>query len=139
MTDAVPRKSPFSKSWIVTLIFVFILPTATNAHSFVRTAKSGVATRVYSYHAHQRDCRETLGIIKVLTKPQHGRLTPNREVSTLKSNRFNSADACIGSQLNGFRVDYTSAPGYRGVDNFAIEYTNGLRSTVIDYFTVYVE
>jgi hypothetical protein len=30
MTDALPQKSPFSRSWIVTLIFVFILPTAIN-------------------------------------------------------------------------------------------------------------
>jgi hypothetical protein len=120
-------------------MFVFGLTATANAGSFVRVAKSGVPTRMYTYHAHQRDCSENFGVIKVVTQPQHGRLTPTRDVSTFKSNRFNPADPCIGSALKGFRVDYTSSVAYRGADNFAIEYSNSQRVFAVDYFTVHVE
>jgi hypothetical protein len=57
----------------------------------------------------------------------------------MRNNRFNPGDHCIGSELKGFRVDYTSQPGYRGVDSFFIEYTPAGRAAVIDSFTVNVQ
>ncbi|KIZ41287.1 MULTISPECIES: hypothetical protein [Rhodopseudomonas] len=135
MADAAGWGRAFSRYGIV-LLLVF-LPNAASADSFVRNVRSGVETKVFSYHAHRRDCSEKAGVIRVVTKPQHGRLIPGREVSTLKRNRFNPEDACVGAQLNGFRVNYRSEPGYRGEDSFVIEYTLPRRS-VTDYFTVIV-
>jgi len=135
MFDPIVSLGLGSRWWMAALIAV--LPDAAGADTFFRKARSGVETKVFSYHSHRRDCSEKAGVIKVLTKPQHGRLTPGRETSVLRRNRFNPDDPCVGAQLTGFRVSYTSEPGFRGEDSFAIEYTIPGRS-VVDYFTVMV-
>jgi hypothetical protein len=111
-------------------------PFPVAAESFVRSARSGVPVRVFTYHS---DCSEKFGVIHLVTKPRHGKAVPSRDVSIMQSNRYNPRDRCVGSALKGFRVDYTSAPGFRGVDSFVIEYTPAGRATVTDSFTVNVE
>jgi hypothetical protein len=122
---------------LVVLPALALCPATASADYFTRTAKSGVTSRMFTYHAHGEDCRAAGGIIKVVTKPEHGKLVPSREMSTIKGARNRST--CIGATIPGFRVDYTSAPGYRGDDNFAIEYTFGSGGVVLDRFTVHVE
>lgn len=41
--------------------------------------------------------------------------------------------------MEGFRVEYTSMPGYRGTDSFVINVTFDKRPPVVDTFTVNVE
>jgi hypothetical protein len=124
-------------SVLLPVLLFSVAPSAT-AGSFVRSAKSGVPTTAYTYHAHNRDCGAKFGIVKVVTKPQHGKLIPVRDVSTLKGNRFKPTDPCIGSAIPGFRVEYTSTPGYVGIDSFVIEYTTGKQDT-LDSFTIHVQ
>ena len=124
--------------WSIALMAA-LLPTAVAAESFVRSARSGVPVRVFTYHSHNQDCSEKFGVIHLVTKPRHGKAVPSRDVSIMQSNRYNHRDRCIGSALKGFRVDYTSVPGFRGVDSFVIEYTPAGRATLTDTFTVNVE
>lgn len=127
-----------SKCWLAVLALTSLLSAnEAMSESFVRSAKSGVSTKVYTYHAHNEDCSEAGGVIKVLTKPQHGKLRPSRDVSPMKRQRF-GPDACAGKAMSGFRVDYTSTPGYRGVDSFVIEYTRHGK-TMLDSFSVNVD
>jgi hypothetical protein len=39
----------------------------------------------------------------------------------------------------GFRIDYTSVKGYRGIDSFVVEVAYGKRAPIQDSFTVSVE
>jgi hypothetical protein len=104
-----------------------------------KTAQSGKATLMYQYGNWKADCSTHGGVVKVLTRPQHGRLTPRREIVTIKASRFTGVTKCFGKQIQGFVVYYTSTPGFRGADNFAIEVSYPKFPTQIDTFTVAVE
>jgi hypothetical protein len=110
-----------------------------HAENFFRTAKSGQVTHMYNYHSWRRDCSANDGVVKVVTKPQHGKLKPSTVMSLVKINRFRADDPCVGMMMKGFEVEYVSVPGYRGQDSFAIEITFGRRAPVVDTFAVSVE
>lgn len=106
-----------------------------------RTAPSGKTTRMITYKAWKRsDCSADIGVVKVVSKPAHGTLTPRPGVAaTIGKNRVGRDNSCMGRPITGFQVDYRSNPGYRGTDTFVIETTFGKRSMVVDTFTVTVE
>lgn len=113
-------------------------PTA-EARSFLRVTKSGVPLRVWTYHSWTKECDDNSGVVRVVTKPQHGKLKPVRDVSPVQAAR-NPADPCRGTVLKGFQVVYTSAPGYRGMDSFVVEFTSPrVRTPIVDEFTMHVE
>jgi hypothetical protein len=104
------------------------------------TVKSGVPTAVHTYLSWNSDCSPNSGVVKVATKPQHGRLTPSRVSAVARQNRFSSyGTVCLGKAMPGFRVTYTSTPGYRGPDSFAIEVIYGNRQPILDTYAVTVE
>jgi hypothetical protein len=72
------------------------------------------------------DCKSRLGIVKVLSKPSHGALTPSEVTSTIGTSRNNPERTahCEGVPTNGFRVDYVSTPGFRGTDQFQMQFTH---------------
>jgi hypothetical protein len=130
--------------WIACFVFSFACCTPAHSDTLARRAKSGQPTKMVVYHSWKpRDCSEKFGVVKVVTKPQHGKLTPSQVVDTVTISRLNPSSPCIGTRQRGFRVDYTSDPGYRGVDSFVLEVTFGRRRpltpTVSDTYTVNVE
>jgi hypothetical protein len=111
---------------------VLLFTTPALARSFPRVAQSGVATRVYTYHSWNPDCTNKGGIIKVLTKPQHG---------TVRHFSNTSAPAAVNHPcshilMEGFQVDYTSIPGFRSTDSFVLEVSFPNRPRWVDTFSV---
>jgi hypothetical protein len=122
------------------LAAVLLTPSGqANAEAFFRTVKSGRSVPMHLYKAWKRDCSPDDGVVKVVTKPQHGKLTPGRVDGRIRHNRFSANDPCIGKIIRGFQVEYRSVPGYRGMDRFVIEVTFGRRAPVTDTYTVTVE
>jgi hypothetical protein len=78
--------------------------------------------------------------VKVLTKPQHGKLS-NRKISTpITISRFGPVGKCYGKLIGGFEVYYTPAPGFRGSDQFSIELTwEAAHKHEIDSYVVTVQ
>jgi len=110
-----------------------------DAEFFSRSARPGQATRMHTYLAWKKDCSPNVGIVRLVTKPQHGTLKTTRPNEVAARNRWRLTDPCIGKTMKGFRVEYTSVPGYRGPDSFVVEFTAGQRPTELDTFTVSVE
>jgi hypothetical protein len=114
---------------------------ACNAHAmdFDRSAKSGQTTRMGVYSNWGSDCKDRLGIVKVISKPSHGKLVPSQVASRVVWTRVTAdgSTPCKGMPVQGFRVDYTSTPGFRGVDTFVLQFTYG-NHVDIDHFTVSV-
>ena len=69
----------------------------------------------------------------------HGRLTPSEVTVPIGISRNSPEETahCKGVLTNGFRVDYISSPGFRGTDQFQIQFTYG-RHVDIDNYTVNV-
>lgn len=111
------------------------------AKDFEKSARSGQPTLMHVYRSWNLDCTSNVGVVKVLAKPLHGTLKPSRVTSTIGVGRRNPERTahCKGKSTDGFRVDYTSAPKFRGTDRFQIEFSYGTRNTDIDYFTVNVQ
>src|SRR5262245_44581793 len=89
------------------------------AMEFARDALSGQPKAVWTYRNWNDQCQETGGITRVVTRPQHGRLS-NKRVSSSIFNRYNPRDPCAGKSIGGLQVIYTSDRGYRGTDQFMI-------------------
>jgi hypothetical protein len=104
------------------------------------SVKSGVPTPIHTYLAWNNDCSPDAGVVRVATKPQHGKLTPRKVTAVARQNRFSTyGTVCIGRTMPGFQVVYTSTLGYRGTDSFAIEVIYGGRSPIMDVYSVTVE
>jgi hypothetical protein len=94
---------------------------------------------MYEYGNWKSDCSSHGGIVKVLTKPQHGKLTPVRENVTIRASRFPRDMSCYGKQILGFVVYYTPQPQFVGFDTFAIEVTYPGHPPDVDTFSVNVK
>jgi hypothetical protein len=124
----------------IALVVILVAPSGqAHAEAFFRTVKSGRAAPVHLYKAWKSDCSADDGVVKVVTKPQHGRLTPSQVNGPIRHNRFRASDPCIGKIIRGFQVEYRSVPGYRGIDSFVIEVTFGKRAPITDTYTISVE
>src|SRR5208337_5581896 len=99
---------------IICMAAFFTASEQAHAEIFFRNVKSGQTARIHTYHSYNPDCSPKGGVVKVMTKPQHGKLTPIKDYSPPNRSRFYTSDHCIGKVMHGFRVEYTSAPGYRG-------------------------
>ena len=100
-----------------TVLLLYSAPLA--AKDLVKTVRSGEPVLMYRY-AHWRpdDCSADLGVVKVLAKPRHGKLTPLRETRPIPASgtRNPGPIKCIGKPTPMFAVYYTSHPRFRGVD-----------------------
>jgi hypothetical protein len=121
-----------------TFALVLIFPIFSHAFTLQREAISGKKTVMWRYSLYRAGCLPEGGVVKVLAKPQHGKLSSSREIITLRRDRFTSRTDCIGKQLPGFVVHYTSVPGFRGTDTFQIELTHPRSGSDVDTFTVNV-
>jgi hypothetical protein len=126
---------------LTVLPLIWSIPSA-NAKDITKTTASGVPALMYSYSAWKNDCSPDLGVVKVLVKPQHGKLAPRESLVTIKGlgRRYNNGSlACVGKSTPAFKVYYTPARGFRGTDNFKIEVTYRGHSPDVDTFTVEVQ
>jgi hypothetical protein len=137
--DHAGRPSKQSTSWMnLCAIVVFGITDAAHAEQFVRTVNSGQTALMYSYASWTKDCQPAHGVVKVLTKPRHGRLFPSKGNITVTRSRFAEYAHCIGMKINGFKVEYRSTPGYHGTDSFTIEAAWGTANREVDHYTVTV-
>ena len=90
------------------------------------------------YHAWNRDCSAGAAVVKVVAKPQHGKLASGTVASQISRNRLGGRNQCLGKPILGFEVKYTSAPGFRGTETFTIEVIYGSRAPITDSYIVNV-
>ncbi len=128
------------KAALVALFACALMTEPEHACAADRTVKSGVPTPIHTYMSWNDDCSPNSGVVKVASKPQHGKLTPERTSAVARQNRFSTyATSCLGKTMPGFKVVYTSSPGYRGPDSFTIEVIYGTRTPITDVYSVTVE
>ena len=111
-----------------------------SARDFFRTARSGQTTKMHVYRSWTNDCQNKPGVVRVISKPSHGTLRPSQVTSKIGESRRNPGMTahCKGVPTNGFRVDYTSQPGFRGTDRFTLQFEYG-RAADIDNYVVNVQ
>lgn len=110
-----------------------------HALSISKTAISGKTTLTFTYTNWKSDCSLEGGVVKVLTKAQHGKLTTRRVNVPIPRSRFRGVTQCYGKPTKGFQVYYTSAPGFHGADSFVIEVDFRNFPIQTDTFTITVE
>jgi hypothetical protein len=94
---------------------------------------------MYVYKSWTRNCESKPGLVKVLSKPMHGTIAPTVVAAKIGVSRVapQKTAHCQGAPTEGFRVDYTSEPGFRGSDHFTLQFSYG-KHTDIDNYTVNV-
>ena len=112
-----------------------------SAMEFNKTVRSGVTVSMHHYRSWGADCKTNGGVVKLVTRPQHGKLVTRTIDSRIEINRFarGGATPCTGTPIKAFEVSYTSARGYHGADSFVIEMVNGNGSRDVDHYTVDVQ
>lgn len=116
------------------------MPILAQAETFSRTVPSGRTTQVKIYRTwNPSDCSSAPGIVKVVAKPQHGKLASGSVSSTIPMNRLSGRNQCLGKPIVGFAVNYTPAPGYHGPDTFAIDVIYERHAPISDVYSVTVQ
>src|SRR5438067_1407170 len=96
-------------------------PSASADDSFF-AAEPGVANQIWAYYSvNPANCLSNSGVVKVVTKPQHGKLAP-RVMDWVIRGR---GEACRGKLIQAFVVYYTPDRGFYGDDHFRLEVTYG--------------
>ena len=125
----------------VCLVATFWMTSVAKAEVRTRVVKAGQTSTITVHNSWDpKDCSPAVGIVKVLTKPQHGKLS-NRQISMIiKGSRLGSVGSCLGKPTKGFEVLYTPASGFRGTDTFSIGITWQLMNRQeVDSYTVTVQ
>ena len=122
------------------ICWLCLVAGSASAKDYVKSARSGQTTKMGIYRSWNNQCESKLGVVTVLSTPSDGTLTPSQITATIGTSRVNPERTahCKGVPTNGFRVDYTSAPGFRGTDQFRLQFTFG-RNVDIDNYTVKVQ
>ena len=115
------------------------IANSASAKDFTISARSGQPTQMHIYNSYTADCQSKRGIVKVASKPAHGTLTPSEVQTTIGTSRYKPERTAgrVGRPTNGFRIEYRSEPGFRGADQFVIEYDYG-HGVDVDHYTVNV-
>ena len=121
------------------ILATLIAPSFAANWQYTREAESGKPKMVWNYGNWNAKCEERGGVVTVLSKPQHGTLSRQRAVQHIRSNRINPTDHCIGRDLPGLAVTYTSARGFHGTDSFVIQRTFPTGRIDVDTFTMQVK
>jgi hypothetical protein len=82
--------------------------------------------------------RERGGVVRVVTKPKQGKLSRERVIAPMQHQGRSSDTHCNGVTIPGFRIQYTSDPGFRGIDQFILERTLPNGRVDVDTFTIVV-
>ena len=121
-------------------VLAYGLP-AVQARPFNRTVPAGKTTKMHAYQSQgDSDCAATSGVVKVLSKPSHGKITNHAVTSTIMFDHWGKLQTrCVGTRVRALQVDYTPAAGFHGVDKFSLGVTWGRATHDIDTYTVNVE
>jgi hypothetical protein len=110
-----------------------------DAKTVSKTAASGKTVLMYTYANWTPDCSSYGGVVNLVTRPQHGRVSPRKGIVPTPPDRLFGITKCYGKPIMGFHVYYTSAPGFRGTDSFTIEVKYEQYPTQVDTFTITVQ
>jgi hypothetical protein len=127
---------------LISCALIAITPSFVHAKDFTGAVMSGQTTSLHVYKSWKlSDCTSNKAVVRVLTKPQHGKLTPQEVETRIGTNRRDpgTITQCTGKPTTGFRVSYQSASGFRGADSFTIEVTFGNRVPELDSYTITVK
>jgi hypothetical protein len=127
---------PMRKVLALVAIPVACLPAT--ARDFNLTVASGQIVVAHQYISWDRDCKNNGGVVKLVTKPQHGRAIPRHINAPIGRSYFSGSTRCTGVIADAFEVSYRSVPGFHGTDIFTILNTTGAGQTVTDSYTVNV-
>jgi hypothetical protein len=121
-------------------ILLCSMPNLLQARDINLTFVSGKTSRVWTYHSwNHATCETASGVVRVLTKPSHGKVSNHVVDSTLKNNHYGQPiKSCPGVRIKAFEVDYTSAPGFHGTDSFILDVTWSTGSHDTDTYTITV-
>jgi len=118
-------------------ILVFGIPGLARAKDLSRIVSSGQTAEMANYRSWNNNCVSGTGVVTVLAKPQHGKLS-TRIIDTIIGNpRIKRRVDCTGLPTKGFQVSYTSERDFHGTDNFSLDITWPTHRDV-DHFTVTV-
>jgi hypothetical protein len=92
----------------ISCILIVITPHFADARVLTKTAKAGQATVMQVYITWKYDCSMDAGIVKVLVKPQHGKLIPRLGPHRVGVGRYTGSRQCEGTIGRGFHVYYRS-------------------------------
>ena len=132
------RTALFHSIRVISVVMAMTIGPA-RAKTLSLTVQSGKAAKMYEYANWKADCSSANGVVNVLTKPQHGVISPHRETVLIRRSRFVPNTRCAGKYISAFVVYYTSKSGFRGADNFTIEVSYPPHPNEIDTFTVIVK
>ena len=122
--------------WIVSIV-VF---NSASARTFEQTVTAGRSTVIKTYRSWDTNCAPTKGVVKLQTRPQHGRLTVKNINSVVPEIDFaNVRTACAGKPSPGFQITYMPVPGYVGIDSFSVNVLSDGRWNWSDDFIVTVK
>jgi hypothetical protein len=128
-------------SQYATLIVILSSPQVASASDISKIALSGEKTMMWSYHSHNKDCQTSYGLVKVVSKPQHGVVSHRLTNAHVDKDHYGRVitNKCAGAPIKGFEVDYRSVQGFHGTDTFTLDVTwNAGSKREIDNFTVNV-
>jgi hypothetical protein len=105
-----------------------------------KTVQAGVTTELHAYTSwQQHTCATNGGVVRPVSKPQHGTLIPRKGTRMFPTSRH-GPDECAGRAYPAFVIFYRSDPNFRGVDSFSVEVTFGGSATgEVDDYTVTVK
>ena len=100
---------------VAVVLAVCCLPAAAEARSLSRTVTSGKTQQVLSYASWGEACSPRAGTVRLVTKPQHGKVRSRPSNLLITSARFGDTK-CIGRRIPGVAIDYTPDRGFHGTD-----------------------
>ena len=129
-------------SALVALVIILgcAMASFARARDFNQIAPSGSTVRMHQYRSWSKDCKNNGGVVRLMSKPQHGAASPRTVNSHIRGSDFavGGVTPCDGAPIKAFEVDYKPRPGFHGTDTFMIEMTSGRGKRVIDTYTVNV-
>jgi hypothetical protein len=120
-------------------ILAFGISGFARAEDLTRTVEAGTTTVVHTYLSWDAHCVSNSGVVKVLVKPQHGKLTPQISETKIGQSRFTGSTACAGKPIKGFKVLYRPEDNFHGTDTFTVEATYGSGRSTVDVYMVTVK
>jgi hypothetical protein len=121
---------------ILVLIVLAAISNLAHGRTVTRQVGSGKVSWMWGYGNVQKDCSPERGIIKLQTRPKHGKVSKRNGLIPIIFARFPEMAPCRGRLIDGVQVYYASDPGFHGADSFSIEVMYPGHPADIDTFTV---
>lgn len=114
-----------------------LLCSSADAKDFRIAARSGEPTRIGVYQSWKKDCSPDKGVVKLVVKPERGKLITTYVDSMIGLSRFSkTTNPCAGKDTPGFRIDYTSNPEFHGSDAFTVQVKWGASLIDVDSYKI---